>query len=76
MGKSYYELGLILKTVHRLSTEVCPPTKIVRLREVQEMYDLDFRHFAGECVEKNDKNDFCLYYHLQTSATLKRKEAL
>lgn len=39
--------------VHRLSTEVCPivVTKN-RSQEVQEMYDLGFRHFAENRVEK------------------------
>ena len=40
--------------VHRLSTEVCPivVTKNRTAREVQEMYDLGFRHFAENRVEK------------------------
>ena len=40
--------------VHRLSTEVCPivVTKNRTVDEVQEMYDLGFRHFAENRVEK------------------------
>ena len=40
--------------VHRLSTEICPivVTKNRTAREVQEMYDLGFRHFAENRVEK------------------------
>mgnify|MGYP000089847269 CR=1 FL=1 len=40
--------------VHRLSTEVCPivVTKNRTACEVQEMYDLGFRHFAENRVEK------------------------
>ena len=40
--------------VHRLSTEVCPivVTKNRTAREAQEMYDLGFRHFAENRVEK------------------------
>ena len=40
--------------VHRLSTEVCPivVTKNRSQEEVQEMYDLSFRHFAENRVEK------------------------
>ena len=40
--------------VHRLSTEVCPivVTKNRSQDEVQEMYDLGFRHFAENRVEK------------------------
>ena len=40
--------------VHRLSTEVCPivVTKNRTAHEVQEMYDLGFRHFAENRVEK------------------------
>ena len=39
--------------VHRLSTEVCPivVTKNRSQDEVQEMYDLGFRHFAENRVE-------------------------
>ena len=44
----------LLVTVHRLSTEVCPivVTKNRTALEVQEMYDLGFRHFAENRVEK------------------------
>ena len=40
--------------VHRLSTKVCPivVTKNRTVDEVQEMYDLGFRHFAENRVEK------------------------
>ena len=40
--------------VHRLSKEVCPivVTKNRTVEEVQEMYDLGFRHFAENRVEK------------------------
>lgn len=40
--------------VHRLSTQICPivVTKNRTAREVQEMYDLGFRHFAENRVEK------------------------
>ena len=40
--------------VHRLSTQICPivVTKNRTAREVQEMYNLGFRHFAENRVEK------------------------